>query len=96
MMETREMRKGGGMRAGWRRIVDWAKAHPRLAAWIGLATGMDAMVAYEARDVGLMAGQWIGLVIATTLVAGLCIWIIGWDEEEDEEKQEGQREKEKP
>ena len=92
MMEVKEMKPGAGRRAGLGRVVDWAKAHPRLAAWIGLAAGMDAMVAYEARDVGLLTGQWIGLLIATTLVAGLCIWIIGWDDEEEEERE---KEKEK-
>lgn len=66
------------------RVFDWAKAHPRLAAWIVLALGMDAMVIYEAREVGLLAGQWIALVIATTLVAGLCVWIIGWEDDEPE------------
>ena len=66
------------------RLIDWAKAHPRLAAWIVLGLGMDAMVAYEARDVGLLAGQWTALIIATTLVAGLCVWIIGWEDEEEE------------
>ena len=67
-----------------RRLVDWAKTHPRLAAWIVLAVGMDAMVLYEARDVGLQVGQWIALLVATTLVAGLCVWIIGWEDDEDE------------
>jgi len=46
-----------------KRVIDWAKAHPRLAAWIVLGLGMDAMVAYEARDVGLLAGQWIALIV---------------------------------
>ena len=68
-----------------RKIIDWAKSHPRLTAWIVLALGMDAMVAYEARSVGLLAGQWAALLVATTLVAGLCVGIIGWDDEEEEE-----------
>ena len=66
-------------------VVNWAKTHPRLTAWIVLALGMNAMVAYEARDVGLQVGQWIALLIATTLVAGLCVWIIGWEDDEAEE-----------
>lgn len=65
------------------RAVDWIKAHPRLTAWIALALGMNTIVAYEARNVGLQAGQWLALVVATTLVAGLCVWIIGWDDEEE-------------
>jgi hypothetical protein len=67
-----------------RRVVDWAKAHPRLTAWLVLALGMDAMVLYEAREVGLQMGQWIALLVATTLVAGLCVWIIGWEDDGDE------------
>ena len=65
-------------------VIEWGKTHPRLTAWIVLGLGMDGMVAYEARDVGLQVGQWIALIIATTLVAGLCVWIIGWEDDEDE------------
>jgi len=65
-------------------IVEWVKQHPRLTAWIVLAVGMNAMVVYEARNVGLLAGQWAALVIATTLVAGLCVWIIGWEDDEED------------
>lgn len=65
------------------RALDWIKSHPRLTAWIVLVLGMNAIVVYEARSVGLQAGQWVALVAATTLVAGLCVWIIGWDEAEE-------------
>jgi hypothetical protein len=65
-------------------IVEWVKTHPRLTAWIVLAVGMNGMVVYEARSVGLLIGQWIALVVATTLVAGLCVWIIGWEDDEDD------------
>ena len=71
-------------------VVQLALRHPRLSAWIVLAGGMDAMLAWEARDVGLLPGQWIALMTASTLVAGACIWIISWeDRDEDEEKVEG-------
>jgi len=40
------------------RALDWIKSHPRLTAWIVLALGMNAIVVYEARNVGLQAGQW--------------------------------------
>jgi hypothetical protein len=63
-------------------ILDWIKAHPRLTGWVVLALGMDGLVLYEARDVGLLAGQWAALLIATTLVAGLCVWIIGWEDDD--------------
>jgi hypothetical protein len=61
------------------------KAHPKLTAWLALAVGMDALVIYEAREVGLIIGQWIALIIATTLVAGLCVWIIGWEDDDEDE-----------
>jgi hypothetical protein len=44
---------------------------------------MSLFVVNEARDVGLQASQWIALLVATILVAGLCVWIISWEDEED-------------
>ncbi len=72
-------------------IIAWAKAHPKLSAWLALAAGMVAIISYEARDVGLLAGQWVALITATTLVAGLCVWIIGWDDDEEDQKVEGSK-----
>jgi hypothetical protein len=54
--------------------------HPRLAAWLVLAVGMVAILIWSARDVGLAPGQWAALIIATIGLAGLCIWIIGWED----------------
>ena len=68
-----------------KRVMDWVRAHPRLAAWIVLALGMNLIVGYEARAVGLLAGQWAALLAATTLVAGLCVWIIGWEDDDEDE-----------
>jgi hypothetical protein len=62
--------------------------HPRLTAWIVLAVGMVAILGWSARDVGLLAHQWAALVVATIGLAGLCVWIIGW-EQDDEESEEG-------
>jgi len=56
-----------------------------------LSLGCVILLVYEARDVGLTAGNWIALIVATILVAGLCIWIVSWEDEEDTaspEKQE--------
>ena len=64
----------------------WATNHPRLSAWIVLALGMVILLTIEARDVGLLAGQWIALMVVTTLVAGLCIWIITWDDDDLEDE----------
>lgn len=56
---------------------------PRITAWIVLSLGCIALLVYEARDVGLSAGNWIALIVATIGVAGLCIWIVSWEDEED-------------
>ncbi len=61
--------------------------HPQLTSWIVLAIGMVAILVWSARDVGLLAGQWAALIIATVAVAGLAIWIIGWEDEEESESQ---------
>jgi hypothetical protein len=60
-------------------IRDFANKHPRLVSWAVLAIGMVAMLLWAARDVGLLAGQMVALVVATILLAGLCVWIIGWE-----------------
>jgi hypothetical protein len=54
--------------------------------WAVLALGMVIILVWSAKDVGLLAGQWAALIVATILLAGLCVWIIGWDGEEKEEE----------
>ena len=68
-------------------VKNWIKNHPNLTAWFVLAIGMVAILVWEARKVGLESMQWFWLVLVTILVAGACIWIISWgdDEEESEE-----------
>jgi hypothetical protein len=63
--------------------VQWALHHPRLAAWIVLSLGMVILLVVEAKDVGLLATQWLALVIATILVAGACVWIISWEDADE-------------
>jgi hypothetical protein len=62
----------------------WIGRHPQLTAWAALAVGMVIILIWAARDVGLLAGQWAALIVATILLAGLCVWIIGWNGDEDE------------
>lgn len=66
-------------------MKNWITQHPNLSAWIVLAVGMVAILIYEARDVGLEAMQWFWLIVITTLVAGACIWIISWGDDDKEE-----------
>ena len=63
--------------------------HPRLAAWVVLAVGMVAILIWSARDVGLTAGQWVALIVATVGLAGLCVWIIGWEDGDAADSVEG-------
>jgi hypothetical protein len=65
---------------------EWIKRHTQLTAWFVLAVGMVAILIWTAKDVGLAAGQWAALIIATVLLAGLCVWIIGWDKDEEQEE----------
>ena len=65
-------------------IKGFVNEHPQWTSWIVLSIGMVAILIWSARDVGLLPGQWAALIIATILVAGLAVWIIGWEDEEIE------------
>ena len=69
-------------------IKQFVGQHPRLTAWAVLAVGFVAILAWSARDVGFSAGQWVALILAPIGLAGLCVWIIGWEDEEEAEGQE--------
>lgn len=64
-------------------MKEWILRHPSLTAWFVLALGMNAILVYEAQDVGLLAMQWFWLILMTTLVAGTCIWIVSWGDKDD-------------
>lgn len=68
-------------------IKSFASQHPRLTAWVVLAIGMVVILVWASKDVGLLPTQLLALVVATILLAGACVWIIGWEDEE--EKAEG-------
>jgi len=68
------------------KIKRFVTEHPQWTSWIVLAIGMVAILVWSARDVGLLPGQWAALIIATILVAGLAVWIIGWEDEDEEEE----------
>ena len=64
-------------------VISWAVVHPRIAAWIVLATGMVVLLVIEAREVGLLPTQWLALIVACILVAGACVWIISWEGDDE-------------
>lgn len=72
-------------------IKAWAGAHPKLAAWSLLGLGMVLILVYAARDVGLLWNQWLFLILATIGVAGLCVWIIGWESDSEDEAQDAKK-----
>jgi hypothetical protein len=60
-------------------------AHPNLVSWAVLAIGMVVIVIIAARNVGFQPGQWAALIAATIGLAGLCVWIISWEDNEKNE-----------
>jgi len=58
----------------------WEK-HPNLVSWLLLAIGMVIVLVIAARNVGFQPGQWVAVIMATILLAGLCVWIISWEDE---------------
>ena len=64
-------------------MKDWMEKYPSILMWVVLALGMNGILIYEARDVGLNGSQWFWLIVLTTLVAGACIWIINWGDDEE-------------
>lgn len=59
--------------------------HPNLVMWAGLATAMVVVLVLAARSVGFMPVQWAALIAATVGLAGLCVWIISWEDETGED-----------
>jgi peptidoglycan/LPS O-acetylase OafA/YrhL len=64
-------------------LKKWASQHPRLTAWCALAIGMVIILLWSAKDVGLLPTQLAALVVATIILAGLCVWIIGWEDQDE-------------
>ncbi len=60
-------------------IIERLKAHPRLVSWVALAIGMVIILLLAVQGVALEPLQLLTLIIATIILAGLCVWIIGWE-----------------
>ncbi len=63
--------------------------HPNLVSWIVLAIGMVAIVVFAARNVGFEPGQWAAVIAATIGLAGLCVWIISWEDSSNQDSLSG-------
>lgn len=70
-----------------------AGQHPRITAWIALAIGMVLILLWASKDVGLLPTQLLALAVATVVLAGLCVWIIGWEDEPEEGQPENSSQK---
>ena len=62
--------------------------HPQLTSWVVLAFGMVIILIWSAKDVGFTAQQWVAVIITTILLAGACVWIIGWGDDDELEQVE--------
>ncbi len=60
-------------------LIERLRAHPNIIMWLLLSLGMVLMVLYAAKDVGFLPLQTLALIIATVILAGLCVWIINWE-----------------
>jgi hypothetical protein len=69
----------------------YVEKHPYLTVWMLLAVGMVAILLWAARDAGLLASQMATLIVATVLLAGACVWIISWEEGEEDLDDEAER-----
>ena len=67
-------------------IKKFAVNHPQITSWIVLAIGMVIILVWSAKDVGFTTSQWAALIVTTILLAGACVWIIGWEDDEDEDE----------
>ena len=65
-------------------IKRFATNHPQITSWIVLAIGMVIILVWSAWEVGFTPSQWAALIVTTILLAGACVWIIGWEDDEDE------------
>jgi hypothetical protein len=72
--------------------VRWALRHPRLSAWIALSIGFNVLLLIEV-DEAVTPPQLIALMIACVLVAGACIWIVSWEDDDDSESPDSTVEK---
>ncbi len=63
----------------------WWEHHPNLMSWAILSVGMVVILIWSARHVGFTVSQWIALIVATIILAGLSVWIISWGEDEADE-----------
>jgi hypothetical protein len=63
--------------SSWRSFVD---EHPFLTMWAVLSVGMVAIFLVTSRHVDLLPSQRLFMALACVATAGLCTWIISWEQ----------------
>jgi hypothetical protein len=61
------------------KLKNFYQNHPIISQWIILAVGMVIILIVAAKDQGFNLKQWLALISATVILAGLCVWIINWE-----------------
>lgn len=65
-------------------ILEKLKDHPRLVYWVVLAIGMVVILLFAVQGVALEPVQLLVLIVTTIILAGLCVWIIGWEQPDEQ------------
>jgi protein-S-isoprenylcysteine O-methyltransferase Ste14 len=68
-------------------VREFISKHPQLTAWFALAVGMVLILILVPKNAVLLPREWAALIIATIILAGLCVWIIFWEEGGEEEEE---------
>ena len=61
------------------RLPEFVRRRPRVIAWLVLSAGMVTMLLFSTRSQGLRPSQLATLAFSTIVLAGLCVWVIGWE-----------------
>jgi len=61
------------------RIAEIVRKHTHLSAAAALALAMVGVLLWAARGAGLEASHLATLIVSTVALAGLSVWIAGWD-----------------
>ncbi len=79
MLNLNSLPKSGKRRLTMEKLKNFYQNHPILAQWLILAVGMVIILIIAAKDQGFNLKQWLALISATVILAGLCVWIINWE-----------------
>jgi hypothetical protein len=71
------------------RLVGWCRCHPRLGAWLAFSAGMMGVLFWAVRGQAFALGQVSGMAACCVALAGVCVWIIYWEEADQGERHHG-------